>query len=93
MVGVPKHKISTIGKQIIIEKKKQRLYTKGIESEEISVGSWWYDITKEKGCIDPHYSHVAPDVERENSSPSNEYEIENKEWIDAINRYIELFFL
>ncbi len=25
--------------------------------EEITIGSWWYDIAKEQGYIDSHYSH------------------------------------
>jgi len=53
--GFPKQQISTIGKQIVVEKKSEKL--KNIPKEEITIGSWWYDIAREQGCIDIHYSH------------------------------------
>jgi len=54
--GIPKENISTICKQIIIERKKQKLLSKGIENEQVTVGSWWNEVAKEKGCTDSKYS-------------------------------------
>jgi hypothetical protein len=83
--GIPKTKISTIGKQIIIEKKRQRLHAKGIRPEEVAVGSWWYDVAREKGCIDPHYSHSETTQEKEKQLV--QFETENRDWINLIDGY------
>ncbi len=52
--GYPKHQISIIGKQIVVEKKYEKL---DIPKREIIIGSWWYDIAKQQGCVDPYYLH------------------------------------
>ena len=70
--GVPNENISALGKQIIIEKKKQKLQWKGIEAETIAVGSWWYQVAREQGCTDSRFSPVkqeVTDVERERLGP------------------------
>jgi len=82
--GFPKQQISTIGKQIVIEKKSEKL--KDIPKEEISIGSWWYDVTKERGCIDPHYSH--PD-EPKDLAPPTFFELQNQQTISVIDEMME----
>ena len=69
--NIPKYKISTIGKKIIIEEKRERLKKLNAPQQQIddvTISGWWYDVMNEVGCIDSHYSHVATDAERENSS-------------------------
>ena len=85
--GFPKYQISTIGKQIVIEKKCEKLKDI-IPKEEITIGSWWYDVAKEKGCIDPHYSHPndKDDEPKDKPKPKTVYEQENNPWITQIER-------
>lgn len=81
--GIPKHKISTVGKQIIIQKKKEYLEKLNVSQEKldaISISGWWYDVMNEQGCTDPHYSHIATDTERQNSSINTK--LPNQEMID-----------
>lgn len=57
--GYKKNQISTIGQKIVVEKKQNILKSKGWSTDEIkkvSIGSWWFEVAKEKKCIDPHYS-------------------------------------
>jgi len=69
--GIPKEKISTVGKQIIIERKKQKLLSKGIENEQVTVGSWWNEVAKEKGCTDSKYSPTKDEEEVTEAEPQN----------------------
>lgn len=66
MDGLPKSKISTVGSLLICERKSKVL---NLPISDVSVGSWWYEIAKEKECIDVSFSHpIGTDPERENSS-------------------------
>jgi len=84
--GIPKHKISVIGKQIIIEKKKEHLEKLHVSQEKLdslSISGWWYDVMHDQGCTDPHYNRVATDTELENSSINTpETKLVNQEMID-----------
>lgn len=69
--GIPKYKISAIGKQIIVEKKKEHLEKLHVSQEKLdslSISGWWYDVMHDQGCTDPHYNRVATDAELDNSS-------------------------
>ncbi len=84
--GIPKNKISSIGKQIIIERKKQKLFSKGIEPEEITVGSWWYDVARTNGFTDQKFSPVeVTEPEPENSS-KKKTKAPNIRFIDYLKR-------
>ena len=85
--GIPKEKIATIGKQIIIEKKKHKMTAHGYEQEEITVGSWWRQIAKEKGCTDTKYSSVeVPEPSPQNTSINTKNKKPNIRWIDHLKR-------
>jgi len=64
---VPKEKISSVGSLLV---RKEKAKKTGLPVEEVSVGRWWFDVAKEKGCIDPHFSHtlIGAELHRENSS-------------------------
>ena len=79
--GFPKEQISTIGKQIVIEKKSEKLKT--TPKEEIKIGSWWYDTAREQGYIDPHYSHGSTTDKKE--ILLNNFEEENENTIMVID--------
>jgi hypothetical protein len=83
--GFSKQQISTVGKQIVIEKKSEKL--KNIPKEEITIGSWWYDIAKEQGYIDPHYSH--PKNSKDDTSKKQSTKI-NIRYIDYLKRTKEI---
>jgi len=84
--GILKHKISTIGKQIIIEKKKEHLEKLHVSQEKLdslSISGWWYDVMHDQGCTDPHYNRVATATELENSFiNTTETKQPNQEMID-----------
>lgn len=82
--GFSKTQISTIGKQIVIEKKAQKL--KDVPKEEITIGSWWYDTAREQGYIDPHYSHPKNPTEEK---PKTKYELENEQTLSVIDEMME----
>jgi len=64
--GIPKQKISTIGSLLVRQKKAATLK---LPVEDVSIGSWWFDVARERDCIDLSFSHTnATDAERENSS-------------------------
>ena len=81
----PKQQISTIGKQIVVEKKCEKL--NNIPKEEITIGSWWYDITKEQGCIDPHYLHPK---NTKDDTPKKQSTKINIRYIDYLKRTKEI---
>ncbi len=71
--GIPKYKISTIGKQIIIEKKKEHLEKLNVSQEElneVSISGWWREVMSELDFTDSKYSSSseATDTSPENSS-------------------------
>lgn len=90
MDGIPKHKISTVGKQIIIEKKKEQLKKLNVSQQkldDVSISGWWYDVMNEIDCIDPHYSHnTATDAERNNSSINTK----NNEMLSLCDKIIDV---
>lgn len=56
MDGYEKTQISTIGQKIIVEKKQNILKSQGWNNEElkqIKIGSWWFEVAKEKDCVNP----------------------------------------
>ena len=88
MDGIEKIKISTVGKKIVLEKKRAIKKEEGASEEEIknlSIGTWWFIVAKEENNIDPFYSHGedASQLKRGNSSLS-EIEEENYECINLI---------
>lgn len=90
--GIEKIKISTVGKKIVLEKKRALKKEEGASEEEIknlSIGTWWFIVAKEENYIDPFYSHGETDTQlkRENSSII-EKENENYEYINLINKTI-----
>lgn len=91
--GIPKEKISTIGKQIIIERKKQKLELKGIQNGQVTVGSWWNEVAREKGCTDTKYSPTKDEevtvAEHENTS-INTPKKPNIRYIDYLKRTKEI---
>ena len=93
MDGIPKHKISSIGQKIIIEKKRNIRKQQGASLEEIkkiNIGSWWYDVASEAGFTDPNFDRtLAPDAELK-IVPLSEYEKENSEYMKIINDTIKL---
>jgi len=82
--GYPKQEISTVGKNIILTKKIEKLKPKGIPESEISVGRWWWYVAKERGCIDPHYSHPK---DKPDKKPKNVFEQENDSWLAVIEKF------
>lgn len=70
--NIPKHKISTIGKKIIIEKKKEQLKKLNIpqqQLDEVTISGWWREVMSEIGCTDPKFdSAEATEPSPENSS-------------------------
>jgi len=79
--GFSKSQISTVGKQIVIEKKSQKL--KDIPMDEITIGSWWYDIAREQGCIDPHYSHTKNQSDSKEKKSTHKT---NQRYVDYLKR-------
>lgn len=76
--GIPKEKISSIGSNLVKQKKANAL---NLPIEEVSIGSWWFDIAKEKGCTDPRFSPSGvTEPEPENSSINTK----NAEAIDIL---------
>ena len=64
--GIPKEKISAVGSNMVRQRKALILK---LPIDEVSVGSWWHDVAREKECIDLSFSHpIATEPERENSS-------------------------
>ncbi|QMU54703.1 MAG: hypothetical protein GKS07_07355 [Nitrosopumilus sp.] len=87
--GVPKEKISAMGKQIIIERKKLKLIAKGMDVEEVTVGSWWRDVARQQGCTDSKYASTEvtePAPENTSSKPKNP----NIRFIDYLKRTKEI---
>jgi hypothetical protein len=81
--GIPKEKISTIGQQLIIDQKKQKLTSMGIppqELESVSVSGWWREVMREIGCTDPNKNTSATEPPQENSSINTK----NTEVIDIL---------
>jgi len=83
--GFPKSQISTIGKQIVVEKKCEKL--NNIPKEEITIGSWWYDIAKEQGCVDLHYSYPKENPDLKNKKSTHKT---NQRYIDNLKRTKEI---
>ena len=92
--GIPKEKISIICKQIIIERKKQKLLSKGIKNEQVTVGSWWNEVAKEKGCTDSKYSPTKDEgvtaAEPQNTSINTKNKKPNIRFIDYLKRTKEI---
>lgn len=84
--GIPKEKISTVGSKIIQQKKSKRLVGKAIDESEVYVGTWWYIVAREQGCIDSHYSHRTLEKEEK---PKTTFEIENHATISVIDDMTE----
>ena len=94
--GIPKEKISTVGKKIIIEKKRERLRKTGSYTEdelnEVTVSGWYRDVMREVGCTDSKYSPHPTKNDDDNdveSKPKGPYEEENCESIDVIDEMLD----
>jgi len=89
--GIPRIKVSTVGKKILLEKKRSIRKKQGASEEELkslSVGRHWFNVAKEEKYFDPDFSHEnGATVHRENSSIT-EIEKENYEYINLINKTI-----
>lgn len=70
--NIPKHKISTIGKQIIIEKKKEQLKKLNLPQkriDEVGISGWWGEVMSSEGYTDSKYnSSEATEPSPNNSS-------------------------
>lgn len=89
--GIPKEKISALGKQIIIEKKKQKMLSKGFEPEDITVGRWWREVARQRGCTDTKYSSVDVAVAPpQNTSINTKNKKPNIRFIDYLRRTKEI---
>lgn len=91
--GIPKHKISTVGQKIVIEKKRNIKKLQGASLEEIkkiNIGSWWFDVAREQNFVDPNKSHSATDPEQK-IVPLSKYEKENSEYIQIIKETKSFF--
>lgn len=70
--SIPKHKISTIAKKIIIEKKKEqlkKLNTSQQELDEVTISGWWRTVMSDNGYTDQKFnSSEATEPSPENSS-------------------------
>jgi len=58
------------------------------------MSGYFYRLYHDQGWTNSFYARNVEPVplgELKNSSPKNEFEIENKNWIDVMDRYIELF--
>lgn len=93
--GIPTHKISTVGKQIIIEKKKEhleKLNVSTIELKEISISGWWREVMSELGFTDSKYSSgelTEPSPENSSINTTDKI-IPNQEMIDIFNDIKEI---
>jgi len=85
--GYHKQEISSVGKKIILTKKIEKLKPKGIPESEISVGRWWWYVAKERGCIDPHYSHPKNVID---DTPKKQSTKINIRYIDYLKRTKEI---
>lgn len=78
--GIPRNKIIHTGRRIIIEKKRIIKKQEGgslDEIKDISIGSWYYEITK----ITDYHKSPQPD---EKIVPLTKYEIENESYIKVL---------
>lgn len=70
--NIPKHQISTIGKKIIIEKKKEQLKKLNISQQridEVTISGWWREVMSDEGYTDSKFdSSGATEPSPENSS-------------------------
>lgn len=81
--GIPKEKISSIGSNLVKQKKANAL---NLPVEEVSIGSWWFDIAKDKGCTDPRFAPGGvTEPEPKNSSINT-----NAEAIDILTHVIDV---
>ena len=85
--GIPKQKISTVGQQLVIEKKEQKLKSKGMSTDNVTIGRWWFEIAKKQGCVDPHYSHPKNNLE---SKEKKSIHKTNQRYVDNLKRTKEI---
>ena len=82
--GVEKHKISTIGQQLIIDQKKKQLTKLGATKEElvtVGISGWWREVMGDLGYTDSKYSSLEATV----PSPENDsIYTENGSFIDIL---------
>ena len=87
--GISKDKIGTVMTKLILEKKSAK--TK-IPQEELRMSGYFHKVVHSQNWFDPFYSHPTDDAleRREDTSYiPTKYEIENQDWIDAINEFKE----
>jgi len=95
--GFPIHEISMIGRKIILENKIKKLKPLGIPEEEITVGTWWFEVARERGCTNPEYARhvkegdVDTEPHQENSSINTPHAKENKFLIETIQETMKFF--
>jgi len=68
--GIPKEKISSIGKNLIITQKKEKLKKLGFPEDElksVTISGWWREVMQGIGCTDSKYSSTEVTV----TSPDN----------------------
>lgn len=57
--GIPKEKISSVGKSLIVTQKKEKLKKLGYPEDElksITISGWWREVMNSIGCTDSKYS-------------------------------------
>jgi len=86
--GIPKQKISAVGQQLVIEKKEQKLKSKGMSTDNVTIGTWWFVVAREKGCTDPNLGR--PKLNNETKEkPKTNFELENIKTITVIDNMME----
>ena len=84
---IPAERVSTVGRKIILEKKRKILISQNSSQEEIdnaSVGRWWGKVAEAEGFINPKYSHPNDAQLHQGNSSLSEYEKENSQYINII---------